>query len=132
MAGPERSANRSFATVVGALVVVLVVVLLVVRGGQTPAPVPSGPAETTVMIVSDPAGATVTTTDGGALGVTPFTLTLPKREGELPIIVRREGYQESRTTVPLFSATGRVDVMMTAIGQKRPEPPKPPPDGWEP
>jgi hypothetical protein len=132
MAGPERSANRSFAAVVGALVVVLVVVLLVVRGGHAPPSAPPAPAETTVEIVSDPSGATVSTEDGGVLGVTPFTLTTPKREGELPIVVRREGYQVSRLTVPLFSLTGRVDVMMTKVGEKRPEPPKPPPDGWVP
>ena len=87
---------------------------------------------TTVTVVSDPAGATVTLADGGLLGVTPFELTVPKRDADLPVTVRREGYQDSHVTVPLFSATGRIDVMMTAIGAKPPKPPKPPPDGWTP
>jgi hypothetical protein len=133
MAPAEQSGNRSFVAIVGALVVVAAVVLLVVRGSRpSPPEEPTGPEMTTVKIVSDPTGATVTSPDGGLLGVTPFDLTALKREGEMPVVVRREGYQEKHVTVPLFSATGRVDIMMTAVGQKPPEPPKPPPDGWTP
>jgi hypothetical protein len=134
MAGPEQSGNRSFLVVVGALVAVVLVVLLVVRGSRTSEPgAPSGPEMTTVTIVSDPSGATVTSADdGGVLGVTPFELTVPKKDGEMPIIVRREGYQDHRSTVPLFSATGRIDLKLTAVGEKPPPPPKPLPDGWAP
>jgi hypothetical protein len=82
--------------------------------------------------VSDPSGATVTLADGGVLGVTPFKVTFPKREAELPVIVSREGYQTRRLTVPLFSATGRIDVMMTAVGADAPPPPKPLPKDWTP
>lgn len=133
MADPAKSATRSFLVVVGALVTVAVVVMLVVRAGRPPEPgTPSGPPMTTVMIVSDPAGATVTDADGGVLGVTPFDLTVPKSNVELPVTARRDGYQDKHSTVPLFSATGRVDIMMTKVGEKPPEPPKPPPDGWTP
>ncbi|HVU52774.1 MAG TPA: PEGA domain-containing protein [Polyangia bacterium] len=131
MADTAQSSNRSFMAIVGALVAVVGVVFLVVRGSRPSEP-DSGPAMTTVMIVSDPAGATVTNADGGVLGVTPFDLTVPKSDGELPVTVRRDGYQDKHVTVPLFSATGRVDVMMTKVGEKPPEPPKPPPDGWTP
>jgi hypothetical protein len=132
MADSEKSGNRWFAAVVGALVVVVGVVLLVVRANRPAEPDTSGPPMTTVTVVSDPAGATVTTADGGVLGVTPFEYTVEKRSAELPVTVRREGYQDSHITIPLFSATGRIDVMMTAIGAKPPTPPKPPPDGWTP
>jgi hypothetical protein len=132
MADPAKSGTRSFLAIVGALVTVVVVVMVVVRAGRPPEPGTSGPPMTTVMIVSDPAGATVTSADGGVLGVTPFDLTVPKSDVELPVTVRRDGYQDKHTTVPLFSATGRVDVMMTKVGEKPPEPPKPPPDGWSP
>jgi hypothetical protein len=133
MAGPEQSSNRPFASVVGALVLVAAVVLLILRASRpSEAPEPSGPAMTTVMIASEPSGATVIGPDGGVLGVTPFDLTVPKREGELPVLVRREGYQERKVTVPLYSATGRVDVMMTAVGAEPPPPPKPLPQDWTP
>jgi hypothetical protein len=133
MAESEKSGNRWFAAVVGALVVVVGGVLLVVRAnGPSEPEAPPGPPTTTVTISSEPAGATVSTADGGVLGVTPFEYTTLKRNVELPVTVRREGYQDSHLTVPLFSATGRVDVMMTAIGAKPPTPPKPPPDGWTP
>jgi hypothetical protein len=133
MAGPEQSGSRSFVAVVGALVAVVVVVLVVVRASGPTAPaVPEGPPMTDIEVVSDPAGATVTGADGGVLGVTPFWLKVPKREGEMPLVVRRDGYQERHVTVPLFSASGRIDVMMVAVGAKPPEPPKQPPDGWTP
>jgi hypothetical protein len=133
MADPANSGTRSFLAVVGALVAVVVVLMLVVRAGRPPEPgAPSGPPMTTVMIASDPAGATVTNADGGVLGVTPFDLTVPKSDTELPVTARREGYQDKHTTVPLIAATGRVDIMMTKVGEKPPEPPKPPPDGWAP
>jgi hypothetical protein len=132
MADPAKSGTRSFLAIVGALVAVAVVVMLVVRAGHPPEPGTPPPEMTTVMIVSDPAGATVTEADGGVLGVTPFDLTLPKSNAELPVTARRDGYQDKHSTVPLFSATGRVDIMMTKVGEKPPEPPKPPPDGWSP
>jgi hypothetical protein len=132
MAPAEQSGSRSFVGVVVAVVAVVAVVLLVVRGSRTSAPKPAGPEMTTVTIVSDPAGATVTGPDGGVLGVTPFELTVPERAAELPVQMRLDGYQEKRITVPLFSAQGRVDVLMTRVGEKPPEPPKPPPDGWVP
>ena len=87
--------------VVGALVAVVAVVVLVVRASRPTEPVETGPVMTTVTIVSDPAGATVKDADGGLLGVAPFDLIVPKREVELPVVVSREGYQDSRITVPL-------------------------------
>jgi hypothetical protein len=134
MAEPQPSGRRSLAAVVLALAAVFGVVLLVVRAGRRAEPEAerTGPEMTTVMISSEPAGATVSSEDGGVLGVTPFSLTLPKRDFEMPTHVRLAGYQEKRVTVPLFSATGRVDIMMTRVGEKPPEPPKPPPDGWVP
>jgi hypothetical protein len=131
MADPAKSGTRSFVAIAGALVAVVGVLFLVVHGSRPPEPA-SGPPMTTVMIVSDPAGATVTNADGGVLGVTPFDLTVRKSDVEMPVTVRREGYQDKHTTVPLFSQTGRVDVTMTKVGEKPPEPPKPPPDGWTP
>ena len=100
MAGPAQSGTRSFVAVVGALVAVVAVVVLVVRASRPPEPVETGPAMTTVTIVSDPAGATVTDADGGLLGVAPFDLTVPKRDAELPVVVRREGYQEQPVDDP--------------------------------
>ena len=132
MADPGQSGTRSFAAVVGALVAVVGVVLLVVRAGRPSEPVETGPAMTTVTIVSDPAGATVRDADGGVLGVAPFDLTIPKRDVDMPVVVSRDGYQDSRITVPLYSATGRIDVKLWAIGEKRPPPPPPLPKDWSP
>jgi hypothetical protein len=130
-AGPARRFSSPLAAGVGALSVVLVVIA-VVRASRPSAPEESGPEQTSVMISSEPAGATVSREDGGALGVTPFQVTLPKANAELPVVVTLQGYQTRHTTVPLFSESGRVDVMLTPVGVEPPKPPKPPPDGWEP
>jgi hypothetical protein len=132
MAGAAQSGPRSFVLVVGALVAVVAVVVLIVRASRPAEPVETGPVMTTVTIVSDPAGAPVSDADGGLLGVAPFDLIVPKREAELPVVVRREGYQDSRITIPLYSVTGRVDVKLWGVGEKRPPPPKPLPKDWSP
>jgi hypothetical protein len=130
---PPPAAGRPFAIVVGAMVAVAAVVIVVVRAGD--AGQSAGPAEqpvTTIDIVSDPPGASVTRADGGGVvGITPLTATFPKRDAELAVIVRREGYQERHVTVPLFSVTGRIDVMMLPVGA---EPPSVPvlPEHWNP
>jgi len=126
---PRRTAGL-VAVVAGLVVTVLVVVLVRTRSADEPEA--SGPALTVVTIVSEPAGATVVRTDGGVLGVTPFEITLPKTNSELPVLVQLPGYQTRRSTIPLFSQTGRVDVALVANGAEAPAPPKPPPDGWVP
>jgi hypothetical protein len=136
MAEPSgsRAGVRSYAIVVGALAVVVAVVVFVVRAGDAArgggAP---EPALSNVDIVSIPSGATVfRAPDGGVLGTTPFTLSLPKSDKDLAVIVRADGYQDRRVTVPLFSESGRVDVTLTAIGADAAPVPPPPPDGWVP
>jgi hypothetical protein len=115
------------------VVVVIVAVFFLVRSaGQRGEPATDEPAFTRIMISSEPAGATVTRADGGVLGTTPFEVSLPKANAELPVIVTLDGYQTHRVTVPLFSESGRVDVMLTPVGVEPPPPPKPPPDGWTP
>jgi hypothetical protein len=116
--------------VVGALAVVGVVIGLLVRSGPVDT-VAHEPALTSILIVSNPPGSSVVWPDGGVLGVTPFTASLPRLESEVPVIVTHEGYNDRRTTLPLFSQTGRVDVTLTAIGADAAAPPKLPKD-WKP
>jgi hypothetical protein len=112
------------------LAVVVVVVLIVRAGDAARTDVPAGPPHTTIDIVSDPPGATmVRADDGGVLGVAPFTASLPKGEGELPVFVKLDGYQTRWLTVPLFSVTGRIDVKLWRDGEDSGIPPSPP-DHW--
>jgi hypothetical protein len=125
--------GRTFAVVVGAMIAVVAVVVLVVRAGAgRTSDEPAGPPITTIDIVSEPAGASVVRADdGGVVGVTPLTASFPKKDGELPVIVTLEGYQTRRVMVPLFSVTGRIDVMMTKVGEDAAVPP-PLPEHWNP
>jgi hypothetical protein len=112
----SRAAGHPFAVAVGAIVAVAAVVVVVVRAGST-GPAPRDPGVTNVDIVSDPVGASVIRADdGGVLGLAPLTLTLPKSETDLPVIVRHEGYQDRLVKVPLFSMSGRIDVELIKIG----------------
>jgi hypothetical protein len=129
--GASRRSSTWVAALVGGIIVVAVVVLIA-RTRSSEEPAPSGPEMTAIEIVTEPAGATVSFLDGGVLGTTPLDTKLPKRDGELPVIVRLVGYQERRVTVPLYSETGRIDVSLTAIGAEPPPPPKPLPKDWSP
>jgi hypothetical protein len=129
--GAPRSSSAWVSALIGAIIVGAVIVLIA-RTRSTEEPAPSGPELTAIEIVSEPAGATVSLTDGGVLGTTPLDTKLLKRDGELPVIVRLAGYQERRVTVPLYSQTGRIDVSLTAIGAEPPPPPKPLPKDWSP
>jgi len=125
---PQRTASRSFALAVGAIIAVVAVVILIVRAGDAAhTDAPAGPPRTTIDIVSEPPGATmVRADDGGLIGVAPFTASLPKGEGELPVFVKLEGYQTRWLTVPLFSETGRIDVKLWRNGVDSGIPPSPP------
>jgi hypothetical protein len=128
-----RSPVPPFAKVVGAMVVVAAVIAIVVRAGdagRAPA-TPPGPPMTNVDIVSDPVGASVFDADGGLIGVAPLVISAPRSEKELVIFTKYPGYQDRRSTVPLFSETGRIDVELIKIGAKEPHP-KPLPDHWVP
>jgi hypothetical protein len=118
----------SFALVVGAIAVVAAVIFVVVRAGDAgrePA-VPPGPPMANIDIVSDPVGASVfLADDGGLIGIAPLVLTRPQSDKDLTIIVRHEGYKDRRSTVPLLSPSGRIDVALTAIGEKDPVVPAP-------
>jgi PEGA domain len=130
----SRSSVSTFALVVGGMVAVAAVILLVVRAGgsgEVAAP-PEGPAMANIDIVSDPVGASVfLADDGGLIGTAPLTITRPQSDKELVVITRHEGYQDRRSTIPLFAANGRVDIELIRIGEKeRPVPQRP--DGWTP
>jgi hypothetical protein len=127
--------GRAVGLALGAIALVVALVMLVVRageGGRSAAPEAPQPPMTTVMIVSEPAGATITRPDGGVLGKSPLTLTLPKSDGDLVVIVSLDGYQSRRSSVPLFSQSGRVDVALSPNGVDAAVNHPPPPDGWTP
>jgi hypothetical protein len=131
--GPARRSSGWIAGVVGALIIIVVIVLIARTRSESDPPGPPAPDRTALEIVSEPAGATVVRADdGGVLGVTPFDISLPKSNAEVPVFVRLKGYQERRVTLPLFSQSGRVDVGLIAIGAEAPAPPKPPPKNWVP
>ena len=109
------------------------VVIFVVRAGDVRREAPVEPEITNVEIFSLPEGASVVRADdGGVLGQTPMTLTMPKSDKDLLVIFKADGYQDHPVKVPLFSETGRVDVKLTAIGADAAVSPPPPPDGWVP
>jgi hypothetical protein len=117
--------------VVGALVVVGVVIGLVVRSRPADTETHEPPV-TSILIVSNPPGSSVLLTDGGVLGVTPLTASLPRVEGELPVVVKHNGFNDHQMMLPLFSQTGRVDVTLTAIGADGGASPKALPKDWKP
>jgi hypothetical protein len=129
---PPRAASRPFAIVVGLMVVGVLIAVFVLRVGE---PAPSSapePVLANIVIVANPPGSSVSSeADGGVLGHTPFTLSLPKSETDLIVIVRHDGYQDRRVSVPLFSLSGRVDVKLTPIGVDAAAPPAPPAN-WTP
>jgi hypothetical protein len=127
-----RSSLPPFAKVVGAFVAVAAVIAIVVRAGDGGRPVaPSGPPMTNVDVVSDPVGASVFDADGGLIGVAPLVISVPRSDKDLVIFTKYPGYQDRRSTIPLYSASGRIDVELIKIGAKEPKP-KPLPDHWAP
>lgn len=108
--------RRPSVIVAASIVFVAVAVFALTRSRGPEEEASREPPTATIEIVSTPTGASVARADGGALGVTPLTTTFPKSEGELAVIVRHEGYQDRRVTVPLFSTNGRIDVTLTALG----------------
>jgi hypothetical protein len=118
---PEPTRSRlsvgPFATVVGAMVAVVAVVAFVVRVGDAGRSTRTDPGITTIDIVSEPPGASVVRADdGGVLGLTPLNVSFPKSDKDLAVVVSHEGYQDHRANVPLFSASGRIDVTLTPVG----------------
>jgi hypothetical protein len=127
------SALSSFLKIAGAMVVVAAVIALVVRAGDAGRASldPPGPPMTNVDVVSDPVGASVFDADGGLIGIAPLVISVPRSDKELVIFTRHEGYQERRSTVPLYSVSGRLDVELIKIGEKERQV-KALPDGWTP
>jgi hypothetical protein len=112
-----RAASHSYLIVALALAVVVGVIVVVGRSGSSAGPGGAEPALATIEIGSSPSGATVNRVDGGAIvGVTPMTVTFPRAEADLLVVVRHAGYQDHLVTIPVFSETGRVDVIMTPNG----------------
>lgn len=135
MPEPTKSppALYGFLKVVGALVVVAAVIAIVVRAGDAgrgPSE-PPGPPMTNVDVVSDPVGASVFNADGGLIGIAPLVISVPKSDKELVIFTRHEGYQDRRSTIPLYATSGRIDVELIKIGEKERHV-KALPDGWTP
>ncbi|HEX4406595.1 MAG TPA: hypothetical protein VH560_17270 [Polyangia bacterium] len=117
-APPEpRAVSHSYLIVAVALAVVVAVIVVVAHSRPSAG---SGSAETalaTIDIGSSPSGATVNRVDGGAIvGVTPMTVTFPRSDTDLLVVVKHAGYQDHLVTIPVFSETGRVDVIMTPVG----------------
>jgi hypothetical protein len=102
----------------GAIALVVAVAAVVgVTGSSRDAPLPPAePEMTNVYMTCEPNDSTVTRVDDGKLlGRTPMTLTFPKGNGQVTVIVHKDGYQDRRVDVPLFSATGRIDVQLTRL-----------------
>ena len=134
MPEPTKSpaALSSLLKVVGALVVVAAVIAIVVHAGEGGrASTPPGPPMTNVDVVSDPVGASVFDADGGLIGIAPLVISVPKSDKDLVVITKAEGYQDRRSTVPLYATSGRIDVELIRIGEKE-RPVKALPDGWVP
>ena len=112
-----RAASRSYLIVASALAVVVAVIVIVGRAGPSAGPSAPEPAFAVIDIVSVPTGATVNRVDGGAVvGVTPMTVTFPRSDTDVHVVVSHPGYQDRRVTVPVFSETGRIDVTLTPNG----------------
>ncbi len=127
-----RAASHSYLIVALALAVVVAVIVVVGRSGSSAGPAGAEPALATIDISSSPSGATVNRVDGGAIvGVTPMTVTFPRAETDLLVVVRHDGYQDHLVTIPVFSETGRVDVILTPNGVDAAVV-KPPPKDWTP
>jgi hypothetical protein len=129
----SRAAVPGFALVVGSMAVVAALVVLIARVGDSRPAAPAEPAMANIDVVSDPVGASVfRADDGGLIGIAPLVISLPRSEKDLVIITKHPGYQDRRSTVPLFSASGRIDIELIRIGAKERPIPPPPPDGWTP
>jgi hypothetical protein len=126
-----RAASHSYLLVAVALAVVVAVIVFVERARPSAGP-GAEPALATIDISSSPSGATVNRVDGGAIvGVTPMTVTFPRSETDLLVVVRHAGYQDHPVTIPVFSETGRVDVILTPNGVDAAAA-TPPPKDWSP
>jgi hypothetical protein len=106
------------------LIVLAAVVFGVTRGSGDAPPPPAAPDLTNVYITCVPNDSTVTRADDGTvLGRTPMTMTFPRGNGTIAVIVHHDGFNDRRVDVPLFSATGRIDVELTSpdAGADRPK-----------
>ncbi|HTA21046.1 MAG TPA: hypothetical protein VK989_17255 [Polyangia bacterium] len=127
-----RAASHSYLIVALALAVVVAVIVFVGRSGPSAGPGGVEPALATIDIGSSPSGATVNRVDGGAIvGVTPMTVTFPRSQTDLLVVVKHAGYQDHLVTIPVFSETGRVDVILTPNGVDAGAA-KPLPKNWSP
>jgi len=112
----SRQRGRTLVVVAAAIAVAVAVVWRLGAADRTAADVTADPKLTHVDIVSVPEGAfVIRADDGGVLGRTPLTLSLPKSDIDLSVIVKADGHQDRRVAVPLFSESGRVDVTLTPI-----------------
>jgi hypothetical protein len=123
--------------VLGSMILVGGVVALVSLSGRPSGPPPPPePDETEIELVTDPVGATIYLIGdagvGEALGLGPMTLKRPRENKELFVVTRYPGYKERRSTIPLFSKSGRIDIELIKVGAPDPKPPKALPDGWTP
>src|SRR5260221_6739291 len=108
--------GRTLVVVAAAIAAVVAVVWRLGATDRTAGGVTADPKLTSVDIVSVPEGAfVIRADDGGVLGRTPLTLSLPQSDTALSIIVKADGHRDRRVAVPLFSESGRVDVTLTPI-----------------
>jgi hypothetical protein len=122
-APPSSRRGIVIAAALGLVVLAAVLFGVTRSGGDAPPPV-AGPEMTNVYMTCVPNDSTVTRADDGTLlGRTPLTLTLPKSSGMLTVVVHHDGFNDRRVEVPLFSATGRIDVELTSLdaGVDRPK-----------
>lgn len=127
-----RATSHSYLIVAVALVIVVAVIIVVGRSGPSAGPGGAAPALATIDIGSSPSGATVNHVDGGAIvGVTPMTVTFPRSDTDVLVVVRHAGYQDHLVTVPVFSESGRLDVILTPDGVDA-SAVKPPAKDWTP
>jgi hypothetical protein len=113
-ASPSSRRGIVIAAALG-LIVLAAVVFGVTRSSHDEPPPPAAPETTEIYMVCVPPDATVTRADDGTLlGRTPLTMHFPKGNGQVTVIVHHDGYRDRRVDIPLFSATGRIDVELTS------------------
>ena len=102
---PEMRRGRALGLFAAAIMTGIAVTILF--GGHRPpalvaaAPlaIDHAPATVRLNVNSDPDGATVTTSSGAVLGVTPVSLEIPYGEAHVEYVVRKDGYLPRTTTV---------------------------------
>jgi serine/threonine-protein kinase len=77
------------------------------------------PAEVTFTVQSEPPGAEVTVA-GRSVGQTPLAMHLPRRDGEVELVIRAAGYKETRRTL---RADRDRDLELTLAAEPRPSKP---------